>query len=366
MSARSRGRANPNQDADEERRLWKEIKDKAKDVDTMVARSNDIGKEIIQVETQQAALLDADKPSDPSLDERLEKLYRENVKLCEEVQHIIEGKSNEMNLLDSINILAGLREASEESAAQIQASQGQRTASGKLSRGPKKVGSKGGSAIATTTEDAEETSAAPSPRISLGTANRLSAKEKSSRSGSIPTTREASVKVEDGAESVASSADGVSNATGPSKASGSSRPSNRLVLKLGEIVFCRHDMKSVKSESLEGEGILCRVTNVIGEGKQRRYEVQDADTSGEAPPPQRASVSQLIQIPENNKGLGDLAQGRKVLAQYPDTTTFYKAEVNEAWRAKELDKEKGEMVKLNFQDDEAPREVERRFVLSEK
>lgn len=36
MSGRSRGRGNPNQDADEERRLWKEIKDKAKDVDTMV------------------------------------------------------------------------------------------------------------------------------------------------------------------------------------------------------------------------------------------------------------------------------------------------------------------------------------------
>ena len=36
MSGRSRGRANPNQDADEERRLWKEIKDRAKEVDSMV------------------------------------------------------------------------------------------------------------------------------------------------------------------------------------------------------------------------------------------------------------------------------------------------------------------------------------------
>lgn len=36
MSARGRGRANPNQDADEERRLWKEIKDKASEVDGMV------------------------------------------------------------------------------------------------------------------------------------------------------------------------------------------------------------------------------------------------------------------------------------------------------------------------------------------
>lgn len=36
MSARNRGRGNASQDADEERRLWKEIKDKAKDVDVMV------------------------------------------------------------------------------------------------------------------------------------------------------------------------------------------------------------------------------------------------------------------------------------------------------------------------------------------
>ncbi|KXT10022.1 hypothetical protein AC579_1222 [Pseudocercospora musae] len=367
MSGRSRGRANPNQDADEERRLWKEITDKAKDVDAMVTRSNEIGEEILQAETQQAALIQAGKSSDAALDERLEKLYRENVKICEDVAHIIEGKSIDMNLLDSINILAGLREASEESAAAaLQASQAPRAASGKLSRGPKKSGSKTASAVATSTEDGDEVSAAPSPRISL-TANRLSAKEKTSRSGSIATTREASVKVEDGAESVASSADGVSTAAGSSKPSAHSRPSNRLVLRQGEIVFCRHDAKNVDPKNPpEGEGILCRVTNVIGEGKQRRYEVQDADTQGEPPPPQRASVSQLIQIPENNKGLNDLPSKKQVLAQYPDTTTFYKAEVIESWRAKDLANDKGEMVKLNFQDDEAPREVERRFVLTEK
>jgi len=36
MSSRNRGRGNNNQDTDEERRLWKEIKDKAAEVDTMV------------------------------------------------------------------------------------------------------------------------------------------------------------------------------------------------------------------------------------------------------------------------------------------------------------------------------------------
>jgi len=367
MSARSRGRINSNQDADEERRLWKEIKDKARDVDEMVARSNKIGTEIIQVETQQAELVEAHKPSDASLDEKLEKLYRENLKLCEEVQHIIEGKSNDMNLLDSINILAGLREASEESAAQMQASQAHRAASGKLSRA-KKVNSKVTATVAVSTEDGDNESVAASPRVNTAGLNRLSSKDKTSRAGSISTTREASVKIEDGAESVASSADGTSSATG--KISNSNRPTNRLVLRYGEVVFCRHDLKSFdtkKGDPPEGEGILCRVTNVIGEGKQRRYEVQDADTSGDPPPPQRASVSQLIQIPETNKGLSDLPKGKQVLAQYPDTTTFYKAEVSEQWRAKDLGNgERGEMVRLNFQDDEAPREVERKFVLTEK
>ena len=324
-------------------------------------------------------MLDANKPSNAALDERLEKLYRENLKRCEEVQHILEGKSNDMNLLDSLNILAGLREASEESlAAQMQAVQGQRERGGnsKLSRAPKKAGSKSQASVpptvAPSTEDAgEETSAAPSPRIHLsGQASRLGAKEgKVSRANSIPATRETSVKIEDGAESVGSSADGGSTAAGPTGSKGSSsgsRPTNRLVLRKNEIVFCRHDPKAYdpkKGEAPEGEGILCRVTAVIGEGKQRRYEVQDADEQG-ASPPQRASVAQLIQIPDSNRGLSDLAKGRSVLAQYPDTTTFYKAEVSDAWRNKDMGTEKGELVRLNFQDDELPREVERRFVLT--
>ena len=344
----------------------------------MQARSNEIGTEIIQVEAQQAELTSANKPANATLDERLEKLYRENLKLCEEVQHIIEGKSNDMNLLDSLKILAGLREASEESAAaqnltQAPPARAATGSSGKLSR-PTKKGSKSGAAAVPAVEEDAEVAAAPSPRISLS--SRLNAKDKSSRAGSVPTTREASVKLEDGAESVASSADGAtSTATGhtttASKSGGgggsSTRPSNRLVLTKGEIVFCRHDHKSRTSNSsgepLEGEGILCRVTAVIGEGKQRRYEVQDADTSGEAPPPQRASVSQLIQIPETNKGLGELGRGRQVLAQYPDTTTFYKAEVQEGWKG---EGKGSEWVKLRFEEDEFDKEVERRFVLTEK
>ncbi|KAF2774445.1 hypothetical protein EJ03DRAFT_347049 [Teratosphaeria nubilosa] len=383
MSSRNRGRGNNNQDADEERRLWREIQAKGAEIDSLVARSQEIGLEIIDVEKQQGALVDAGKATSAALDDRLEKLYRENVKICEQVEHLTSGSSNDMNILDSINILAALRENSEEHAVS-QPSQSQRVASGNLKRKPGKASGKpvpAAAPAALSTEDHDDTSAAPSPRISISSAaNRLTAKNASSRAGSIPATRETSVKIEDGAESVASSTDIASNATGIEStkpatgvgklASAASRPSNRLVLKMGEIVFCRHDPKNYdpkKGEQPEGEGILCRVTNVIGEGKQRRYEVQDADTSGDPPPPQRASVSQLIQIPESNRGLPDLAKGRGVLAQYPDTTTFYKAEVCELWKGgKNGGTEELGMVRLMFQDDTESKEVERRFVLSEK
>ncbi|KAK5695499.1 hypothetical protein LTR97_009008 [Elasticomyces elasticus] len=438
MSSRNRGRGSSNQDADEERRLWKEIVERGHDVDAKRARSEAIGNDIIALETEICALLDIPGSSTAVLDDKLERLYRENVKICEEVQHLLSGESNGTNLMDSLNILAALRGVSEEtqaSAAADRLSQRSSTAKGGRARPPPKAkpqsqaathGTATPSAISTTTENSglEEggaSTAAPSPRIHISTVGRLSgggsnAKESkpsaSSRANSVAATREPSVKLslsvdkdrtaekEDGAESVASSTDiaGTPSATtGPASASASgkpsgsvsslsSRPTNRLVLRMGEIVFCRHDFRGLShsnpstnkpgsgsTDNLpEGEGILCRVTNVIGEGKQRRYEVQDADTSGEPlPPPQRASVSQLMQIPlSNNKGLSDLAKGRGVLAQYPDTTTFYKAEVAELWKGRKVGEVGGGgevgMVRLNFQDDEVVREVERRFVLTEK
>ena len=277
---------------------------------------------------------------------------------------MLEEDSSEMNILTSLRILSALKSSNETAMAEASVkefssaqAEGKRAASGKLSR--VKKGSKSGSMV----EEAE-IEPTPSPRIHISARN---AKDKS-RQNSIPTTREASVKPEaDGAESVASSTDipPSATATTPAAKSGPSatRPSNRLVLTKGEIVFCRHPPNPIKSgDPPDGEGILCRVTAVIGEGKQRRYEVQDADTSSDPPPPQRASVSQLIQIPESNRGLSDLGKGRQVLAQYPDTTTFYKAEVQEAWR----DGKGSEWVRLRFEDDEQAREVERRFVLTEK
>ncbi|KAK0618852.1 SGF29 tudor-like domain-containing protein [Immersiella caudata] len=77
------------------------------------------------------------------------------------------------------------------------------------------------------------------------------------------------------------------------------------------------------------EWMMGRVQQVVGDGKQRRYKVQDADP--DLTPDQRAeyrtNASAMIPIPPSSVDLPDLEKGKTVLALYPDSTTFYKAEV---------------------------------------
>ncbi|OMP87793.1 hypothetical protein BK809_0007883 [Diplodia seriata] len=150
---------------------------------------------------------------------------------------------------------------------------------------------------------------------------------------------------------------------------------DRHRLSVGTEVFYRN-----KQKNTEGEGILCSVTSVIGEGKQRRYEIIDSDPDPSTPlQPYRASVSNLVPIPVSNAGLTELPLRKNVLAVYPGTTTFYKAEVVASRAGKGLKKDGKEIggslgelkdgfVRLRFEgEDEADREmdVERRYVLPE-
>ncbi|KAM7189841.1 SAGA-associated factor 29 [Naviculisporaceae sp. PSN 640] len=107
--------------------------------------------------------------------------------------------------------------------------------------------------------------------------------------------------------------------------------------------------------------MLGRVQQVLGEGKSRRYKVQDADP--ELPPDQRGefrtSASSMIPLPAAGVELGDLEKGKTVLALYPDSTTFYKAEVmgSDAANGK---------VSLRFEGEEnnvTTQLVDRRFVV---
>jgi SAGA-associated factor 29 len=110
----------------------------------------------------------------------------------------------------------------------------------------------------------------------------------------------------------------------------------------------------------DGEGILCTITGFKGEGKNRRYEVIDVEPEDGASP-YLASANQLVAIPASNAGLPDPTVRKTVLAMYPSTTTFYRAEVTSV-KAKDI---LAGWVRLRFEEEEDERQsvVEKRYVL---
>lgn len=106
--------------------------------------------------------------------------------------------------------------------------------------------------------------------------------------------------------------------------------------------------------------ILGEVATVIGEGKTRRYKVMDIEPEDQNKPREfRTSASNMIPItPESQAGtLPPWDAGKIVLALYPNTTTFYQAEV--------MSTENGK-VNLRFEgesDSATLQQVERRFVV---
>jgi SAGA-associated factor 29 len=115
------------------------------------------------------------------------------------------------------------------------------------------------------------------------------------------------------------------------------------------------------------------VVKVIGEGKSRRYDVQDPEPDEITKDPgqvYRTSAASMVPIQPLGEELPDYEPGKIVLARYPDTTTFYRAEVVETRKGYFPGAEKtgcGKIVKLKFdEDDGETRDVDRRFVLDYK
>ncbi|OIW23415.1 hypothetical protein CONLIGDRAFT_585552 [Coniochaeta ligniaria NRRL 30616] len=111
----------------------------------------------------------------------------------------------------------------------------------------------------------------------------------------------------------------------PETSIGATQRSKVIFVKGQDVVF--KPKPATSSESTDW--FLGRVQHVLGEGKSRRYKVQDADP--DVPPEERTeyrtSASSMIPIPAAGVELPDLEKGKTVLALYPDSTTFYKAEV---------------------------------------
>ncbi|GAP91216.2 putative SAGA-associated factor 29 [Rosellinia necatrix] len=128
----------------------------------------------------------------------------------------------------------------------------------------------------------------------------------------------------------------------PGPASGAMR-AKQIFAKDDEVAF-----KPRPAGNEQTDWILGIVQEVRGEGKSRRYRVLDADFDENQNHHQkdfRTSASSMILIPREGTVLPPLEEGKVVLALYPNTTTFYKAEV--------MGMEGSEKVNLKFEGEES-------------
>lgn len=251
----------------------------------------------------------------------LDRLYREQVKsgdiMKEDIDHIIE----------QIGLLAALMEHNES----IKSSEGSRQR-GQVSRD---------TPAARIDVDGAIDSPAPSPM-----ADKPRNKDRSGPSRSSLPPKEVSIKQEISENGVGS---------GPEPGS-----KGKIYFALGAVVAFRPKPSSGNEEPdwIQGE-----VVKIIGEGKSRRYDVQDPEPDEITRKPgqiYRTSASSMVPIPPLGAPLGDYPKGKTVLARYPDTTTFYRAEVVRM---------EGSNVVLSFDGEdekEKTTEVDRRFVLDHK
>ncbi|UPX17267.1 uncharacterized protein EKO05_0007633 [Ascochyta rabiei] len=336
----------------EERALWKRIKEGGEEADLRLAQAEVVRKKIVDLEADQNARLARGAQPSNRIDDDLEHSLRELIRLDNEVVGVLKSSDGDNDISTQLQVLSALRSSDDAPASASRAN----------SVGKSRGDRPGKQRKVTDSIDDRDSIAAdspgPSPKVVLSQKDKLIAKSSSSRAGSVPVGREGSVKAED-------------------DDNGKDHPPRRLSPNT-EVLY-RNSKQRVNQE---GEGILCRVTSVIGDGKQRRYEIIDADPDPPTPSqPYRASVAHLVPIPSPsaNTTLPDLPKKRGVLALYPGTTTFYKAEVVANWVAERVKKEKDDkeasadgkenLVRLRFEgEDEADREmsVERRYVLPDK
>ncbi|KAI2012723.1 hypothetical protein LOZ39_003843 [Ophidiomyces ophidiicola] len=314
---RPRGGARDNgQAANEEIEMWNRIRaDLAK-----AKEKNDRQKVLsglISYQNEQIAK-NGSKPSIEEIDQ-LDKWHRELMKLAEEENDIL--RNEPADVIKNVEILMALRSASESDP------HGRSAAAKPRKRRPDIDGG-----------------AADSPGPNAATVtdkmNRLKCSGQRSTSVSSAQTRE-STKVEEGSEGVKSF-----KGTAPGK-------SGQLYVG-AEVVF----KQNKKQHGTEGEGIQCIIKNITGDGHKKRYDVQDPEPNekGEQGAVYRTTAACLIPIPEIEAPLPVFAPGKQVLARYPDTTTFYRAEVMGA---------KKDVYRLKFEgeDDDKEMDVDRRFVL---
>ncbi|GAB1315281.1 SGF29 C-terminal domain-containing protein [Madurella fahalii] len=333
MSSRNRNARGPNRNSGstqgEEAHLWGQIKD---DIRTMIDGINSSNDSLRAIVAQDSYIAKNKGNIDIAAEEqKLDSMLRGGVKGADLSKQQIDA------LIEHVTVLRALVKSREESEAQAAGASGLsgRERPGGLLAGSARASSvRGASAREKEREKEREKdrdrdlglvydfdgggeSPVPSPvgRKLGGSAGAGS--DRSANRDSVP-PRGGDRDTPGKADSVPPELGGIGSATAAQRAKIS-------FFKGQDVVFKPKPTANTEST----EWMLGRVQQVLGEGKSRRYKVQDADP--DLPPDQRVeyrtSASSMIPIPAADVELPELERGRTVLALYPDSTTFYKAEV---------------------------------------
>ncbi|PYH99659.1 hypothetical protein BO71DRAFT_342381 [Aspergillus ellipticus CBS 707.79] len=266
----------------------------------------------------------------PSLSEhnQLDGLYRQMLKLCEDERAILQDEPSDV--IKNLGLLTALRQASEAEATPNRAAA--------LSKSRKKRNDLDGSA----TDSPGPSNSGLSEKVSRvkGSVQRsTSVSSTQVREGRDIRESNVYVKIEEG---------------GSESTKGTVAERSGHLVMGAEVVFKHNKNK----QGVEGEGIQCIIKGITGDGLKKRYDVQDPEPNenGEQGAVYKTTAASLIPIPRIGTTLPSFSLGKQVLARYPDTTTFYRAEVMGS---------KKDVYRLKFEgeEDDKEMEVDRRFVL---
>ncbi|EFR00537.1 SAGA-associated factor 29 [Nannizzia gypsea CBS 118893] len=300
--------------ADEEVEMWNKICQDIRKAAEKNEKQRTIGLQIAALNEKIAK--NGNKPTLAEID-HLDSLHRQQLKLSAEERAILQDEPADVT--KNLGILIALRSASE--AADPQSRSLSQVKSRKR---------KGDVDLASTESPAPSSSGVSSDKL-----NRI--KGGAQRSTSVSSShRGDTASLDNGVEG--------------------GRPSDRADhFVIGAEVVFKHNKKQ---QGVEGEGIQCIIKNITGEGNKRRYDVQDPEPieNGAEGAIYKTTAASLIHIPKAGSPLPQFQVGKQVLARYPDTTTFYRAEVMGL---------KKEVYRLKFEgeEDDKEMEVDRRYVL---
>ncbi|KHN94857.1 SAGA complex subunit Sgf29 [Metarhizium album ARSEF 1941] len=348
-SGRGSNRSNGNNSHGEEAQIWDSCKSQLAEIVLGINAENDNLSELVEMDKKVGAA-DPERIPNDSL-RQMEQLCRNGVKFSEANVSSIKA------VMEQLKIMRAVIVAKEQAEASSSAPTGKRNVRDSAA------------AVAASLYDFDGAGDSPVPSPIGGSSRKYGDRSSNRDRDSMPPKADG-VEFQgssgtgnggggSGSTAAASGASAAASAAAAAAAAAAVAASNK-----SKVVFSKGDAVAFKPRT-GGEGvsdwIMGEVAQVLGEGKSRRYKVLDIEPEDQSKQKEyRTSASSMIPItPESQAStLKDWESGQVVLALYPNTTTFYKAEVHS------MDSQGRVALKFEGENDSTTlQQVERRFVI---